>query len=98
MATLTLTGARSQDHSTDVLSNIDAIKFHTSGGLRTLFSARFSAAQFDNVQISTAVNITWDNNRDGLDIFGATNFSASAWTFTNFGAFDRVQIPWHRRQ
>jgi Ca2+-binding RTX toxin-like protein len=89
MATLTITGVGSHDYSTDVLSNIDVIKFHTIKSLTIKFhTASFSAAQFDNVQISTAVNITYDNNPDRLVVFGATNFSASAWTFTNFDTFD----------
>jgi Ca2+-binding RTX toxin-like protein len=91
MATLTVTGVRSHDYSTDVLSNIDEIKFHTTKSpTMKLHTARFSAAQFDNVQISTAVNITGDqnHNHDRVVIFGATNFSASAWTFTNFDTFD----------
>jgi serralysin len=82
MATLTLTGSGSQDHTTDALNGIDAIEFNTSGAL-TVF---FDAAQFDDAQISTSVSLTFDNNADFFEVTNAANFSAAAWTVTNFDA------------
>ena len=75
MATITLTGVRSHDYSTDVLSNIDVIKFHTTKSTTIKYhTARFSAAQFDNVHISTAVNIIGDNNADRVLYLGLRTF------------------------
>lgn len=88
MATLTLTGSGSQDHSADTLAGVDVIQFDTSGALTVIFSA----AQFDDVQISNSVTLTFDNNPNFFLINDAANFSAAAWTVTNFNAASLIQI------
>lgn len=85
MATLTVT--ESHDYTNNVLVNITDITFNTATSIP---QANFSAAQFDNIQISQTVHITGDSNFDQFIVSIAGAFSAAGWTFTSWPIGARV--------
>src|SRR5262245_28787660 len=70
--------------------NYEGIRFGNSSGTRT---AIFNAAQFGNGLISTTLKVTGTTAATQiLRINDASNFSAAAWSFTNWDGTDLINI------
>lgn len=89
MAT-TLTVTADHDYSAETLNDIDAITFNTSGTVH----ATFAASQFDDVVISTSVQITGDANPNRIVVLmtSAGAFSAAGWSFSAWSPGDFLSI------
>ena len=83
MATLTVTATEDYSDGDPPLNDTTDIDFATAAFFTT---AIFSAAQFDNVQISQTVHITGDANQSHILVFlpAAGAFSAEQWTFESW--------------
>jgi Ca2+-binding RTX toxin-like protein len=79
MATLFVPAGITTDYSAMVLAGIDAIEFLGAA------NAVFAAAQFDNVQILTTVNLVGTAGVNSVQVNGSS-LNASAWTFSSWSS------------
>lgn len=84
----TLNVPQTTDFRNEPLDDVTAIRFQNTGGRAR---AIFDAAQFDELQISTAVEIIGSGKINEIDVSGQS-ISALNWTFSDWDEIDRANF------